>query len=179
MPLHNLNSVYEGGGYKHEGLKFYSLEYKERHIVHPGDLIVANTEQGHHFLLIGFPAIIPSTASEVGLFSHHLYRVRPNQRSWLTPDWLFHLLLQPFVREQVIGCTNGTTVNMLQVDGLQIPRFVLPPARIVRAFDRFAIPARVLTEMHQVQNEIINPLRNALLPKLLSGEIRAPLNGGR
>ena len=24
LPMHNLNSVYEGGGYKHEGLKFYA-----------------------------------------------------------------------------------------------------------------------------------------------------------
>jgi len=59
IPMHNLNSVYEGGGYKIEGIKFYSREYKERHLVYPGDIIVTNTEQGHEFKLIGFQAIIP------------------------------------------------------------------------------------------------------------------------
>jgi type I restriction enzyme S subunit len=58
MPLHNLNSVYEGGGYKYEGIKYYAGEYAERHVVRPGDVIVANTEQGHDRLLIGYAAIV-------------------------------------------------------------------------------------------------------------------------
>ena len=32
IPMHNLNSVFEGGGYKYEGIKYYSGEYKERHV---------------------------------------------------------------------------------------------------------------------------------------------------
>ncbi|MCG8606946.1 restriction endonuclease subunit S, partial [bacterium] len=59
IPLHNLNSVYEGGGYKHEGLKFYVGEYRDRHLVSAGDLIVTNTEQGFDRLLIGYAAIVP------------------------------------------------------------------------------------------------------------------------
>jgi type I restriction enzyme S subunit len=37
LPLHNLNSVFEGGGYKYEGIKWYAGEYRERHIVRAGD----------------------------------------------------------------------------------------------------------------------------------------------
>src|SRR5262249_41047132 len=59
LPLHNLNSVYESGGYKYEGIKYYQGDYRERHILYPGDVIVANTEQGHDLLLIGYPAIVP------------------------------------------------------------------------------------------------------------------------
>jgi type I restriction enzyme S subunit len=77
MPLHNLNSVLEGGGYKYGGIKHYAGEYRARDLVEPGDVIVANTEQGHRFLLIGCPALVPRTFGEQGLFSHHLYRVRP------------------------------------------------------------------------------------------------------
>ncbi|MDP3829640.1 MAG: restriction endonuclease subunit S, partial [Ignavibacteriaceae bacterium] len=47
LPMHNLNSVYEGGGYKYEGIKFYNGEYRDRHLVSYGDIIVTNTEQGH------------------------------------------------------------------------------------------------------------------------------------
>ena len=57
--MHNLNSVYEGGGYKYEGIKFYFGEYRERHLIDAGDVIVTNTEQGHELRLIGFPAIVP------------------------------------------------------------------------------------------------------------------------
>ncbi len=56
LPMHNLNSVYEGGGYKHEGLKWYKGEFRPRHLLEPGDVIVTNTEQGFEHLLIGYAA---------------------------------------------------------------------------------------------------------------------------
>ncbi|MDE0003154.1 MAG: restriction endonuclease subunit S, partial [Rhodospirillaceae bacterium] len=76
VPMHNLNSIFEGGGYKDDGIKFYSGGYQPRHVTQAGDVIVANTEQGHNRLLIGFAAIVPNRFSDNGLFSHHIYRVR-------------------------------------------------------------------------------------------------------
>ena len=35
LPMHNLNSIYEGGGYKHEGIKYYAGEYRDKHLVSP------------------------------------------------------------------------------------------------------------------------------------------------
>jgi type I restriction enzyme S subunit len=171
MPLHNLNSVYEGGGYKYEGIKFYTGEYKERHILRPGDVIVANTEQGHDLLLIGYPAIVPRVFGETGLFSHHLYRVRPHPSSPLTNHFIFFQLMDQRLRDEVTGHTNGTTVNMLAVDGLQRPLFVLPPAELIRAFDRVVSP--IFDKAEQVHSESLelSRVRDGLLPKLLSGEV--------
>ena len=59
LPMHNLNSIFEGGGYKHAGIKYYEGEYREKHLVEPGDMIVTNTEQGFDNLLIGHAAIVP------------------------------------------------------------------------------------------------------------------------
>lgn len=33
LPMHNLNSVFEGGGYKFKGIKFYNGKYRERHLI--------------------------------------------------------------------------------------------------------------------------------------------------
>ena len=172
FPLHNLNSVREGGGYKYEGLKHYIGEYEERHIVRPGDLIVTNTEQGFDFLLIGYPAIIPRCYGERGLFSHHLYRVRPKQSSPIKLHFLYLLLMSPAVRAQIVGCTNGTTVNMLAPDGLERPQFVLPPDRLIAAFEGIAEPIHARTETNREESETLTQIRDVLLPKLISGEIR-------
>lgn len=172
MPMHNLNSIYEGGGYKYEGLKRYSGEYKSRHVVEAGDLIVANTEQGHELRLIGFSAVVPRTFGEYGLFSQHLYRVRPLSSSYLSSHFLHQLLLLPEVREQVVGCTNGTTVNMLAIDGLQRPCFRLPPQEVVRSFDALASSIECQQEALRSQSGSLAALRDELLPRLLSGELR-------
>ena len=136
MPLHNLNSVYEGGGYKYEGIKYYAGEYADRHVVRPGDLIVANTEQGHDRLLIGYAAIVPGLFGDRGIASHHTYRLRPKSLSPLTAAYLCHLLNSPQMHDVVSGYANGTTVNMCRSTGCRHPRlFALPgpwPQRSIR-----------------------------------------------
>jgi type I restriction enzyme S subunit len=172
IPLHNLNSVLEGGGYKYEGIKHYAGEYEERHIVRPGDLIVTNTEQGFDFLLIGYPAIIPRCFRRLGLFSHHLFRVRPRAQSPLKPHFLYWLLMSHGMRSQIIGCTNGTTVNMLPSDALERPQFAVPSARLIDAFENIAAPLHERVEHNHEESQTLGRTRDALLPKLVSGRIR-------
>ena len=134
MPMHNLNSVYEGGGYKNDGIKYYNGDFQERHVAQPGDVLVANTEQGHGRLLIGFSAVVRKRFGARGLFSHHLYRVQPKITSGLSAEFLCQLLNTQAVHDTVSGYATGTTVNMLPVDALRIPEMILPPVEIVTAF---------------------------------------------
>jgi len=173
VPMHNLNSVLEFGGYKYAGIKHYKSEYKEKHQIVNGDIIVANTEQGHEHKLIGFPAIVPSCYPS-GIYSHHLYRVRLKPNSPLTRDWLYHCLMTPSLREQVISCANGSTVNMLRADGLKIPCFALPPKELCAKFDAIAVKLRMKAETNVEKIETLTALRDTLLPRLISGKLRIP-----
>ena len=172
VPLHNLNSIYEGGGYKYEGIKHYSGEHAERHVVLPGDVIVANTEQGHGRLLIGYAAVVPSVYGNYGIASHHIYRVRPKPGSRLEASYLCFLLNSPQMHDLVSGFANGTTVNMLPIDALQKPPIVCPPGPLVGAFDALAMNARQRCEELLLESRTLASLRDLLLPKLISGEIR-------
>jgi type I restriction enzyme S subunit len=172
VPMHNLNSIYEGGGYKFEGLKRYSSLYKPQHVARAGDLIVANTEQGHHRLLIGYAAIVPECFAGDSLFSHHVYRVRVKRESSLTSDYLCHLLNTPAMHDTVSGYANGTTVNMLPMDGLNSPLIVAPPPSAVAAFTAIAGGARLRREWMVEESRTLAALHDALLPKLISGELR-------
>jgi len=172
IPMHNLNSVYERGGYKYEGIKYYNGEYAERHLVEPGDVIVANTEQGHDRLLIGYVAIVPRLLGDLGIASHHIYRLRPKPGSPLTASFLCQLLNSPQMHDIVSGYANGTTVNMLPIDGVQKPKIIVPPQPLVTAFDRFATQAEGRREEMVAESRILATLRDTLLPKLISGELR-------
>lgn len=154
LPMHNLNSVLEGGGYKYAGIKHYSGDYKDRHLAAAGDVIVTNTEQGHEHRLIGFPAIIPARYPRA-IFSHHIYRVRLKPGSPLTTHVLYYTLMAPAVREQVIGCANGSMVNMLKLAGLEIPQFVRPPAEVANAFEEVAGPIRKQIEANVERSEVL------------------------
>jgi type I restriction enzyme S subunit len=172
VPLHNLNSIYEGGGYKHEGIKYYCGDYAARHTVRTGDLIVANTEQGHDRLLIGYAALIPDSFGETGIASHHLYRLRPRPRSPLTNQYLCFLLNSAAMHGVVSSYANGTTVNMLPPDGVAKPTLVLPPATLIKMFDGLMSVIGRRKGVTMAESRTLTNLRDTLLPKLVSGELR-------
>jgi type I restriction enzyme, S subunit len=172
LPMHNLNSVYEGGGYKYEWIKFYEDDYQERHLINIGEIIVTNTEQGHEFKLIGFPAIVPDSFGKKGLFSQHIYKLSPLEITYLTREFIYYLLMTSSVREQITGATNGSTVNMLAIDGLQKPNFKLPPKEKVIEFTRVVKDYWTKKNVNQKQITTLTQLRDTLLPKLMSGEVR-------
>ena len=169
MPLHNLNSICEGGGYKYEGIKYYGGEYAERHLVRVGDVIVANTEQGHERLLIGYAAVVPAFYGEPGIASHHIYRLRRKTRSPITSAFLCHLLNSVKMHQIVSGYANGTTVNMLPIDGVQKPMIVCPPQPLVMAFDSLASMVGDRRNDIVSESHTLTVLRETLLPKLISG----------
>ena len=171
-PLHNLNSIHEDGGYKYEGIKFYSGEYAERHRVHSGDVIVANTEQGHDRLLIGYAAIVPGDFGTDGIASHHIYRLRSRRASWLSNRFLLFLLNSRRMHDLVSGYANGTTVNMLPLDGVQRPPIVVPPQKLVETFDLLASCSEHRREQLVRESRTLTNLRDTLLPKLISGRLR-------
>ncbi|MBF0185918.1 MAG: restriction endonuclease subunit S [Magnetococcales bacterium] len=172
MPLHNLNSIHEGGGYKYGGIKHYTGDHGEQHIVKPGDVIVANTEQGHYRLLIGFAAMVPSLFGHQGIISHHIYRLRPKESSPLTAAYLLHLLNSPEMHETVSGYANGTTVNMLPLAGVQQPQCIAPPQALVAVFDSIATSFALRREKNETESRDLATTRDLLLPKLITGEIR-------
>ena len=172
VPLHNLNSVYEGGGYKYEGIKYYDGDYAERHLVRAGDVIVANTEQGHDRLLIGYAAIVPAFYGERGIASHHIYRLRRKADSPITAAFLCHLLNSFQMHQIVSGYANGTTVNMLPIDGVQEPMIVCPPQALAMAFDSLASMAGYRCNDLVSESRTLAALRDTLLPDLISGVLR-------
>jgi type I restriction enzyme S subunit len=171
IPMHNLNSVFEGGGYKYEGIKYYSGEYKERHLVKSGDVIITNTEQGHEMLLIGFPAIVPKYYGDNGIFSQHIYKLKLKD-STFSESFLYFLLMTYDVRDQISGATNGSTVNMLPKDGIEWAKFKLPPQNKINNFTKLAKPSIEKIETNYSQIRTLEKLRDTLLPKLMSGEVR-------
>jgi type I restriction enzyme S subunit len=122
--------------------------------------------------VIGHAAIVPRAFGARGIASHHIYRLRPKAHSPLTATYLCHLLNSPQMHDIVSGYTNGTTVNMLPIDGVQTPKVVLAPAALVQMFDKFATQSEARREEAVTENRTLGALRDALLAKLISGDLR-------
>jgi type I restriction enzyme S subunit len=73
-----------------------------------------------------------------------------------------------FFHEVIGGYTNGTTVNMLPVDGLQRPLLVVPPPEVVARFEHIVASMLANMEVHHEEAEMLAEMRDAPLPRLLS-----------
>jgi type I restriction enzyme S subunit len=172
VPLHNLNSILEGGGYKDGGAKYYNGDFKPRHEIRPGDLIVANTEQSFGLELIGHAALVPSWLGPFGIFSQHLYKVEIMDGSPLSKEWLYLALSIASLGVEIRGFSNGTTVNMLPADAFDIPEAIIPPESVVEKLNDFVQPAFAKQERLREEARTLASLRDTLLPRLMSGDLR-------
>ena len=168
IPIHNLNSIYEGGGYKYEGIKYYKGKYNNKNVVVPGDLIVANTEQGFDRLLIGCAAIVPEYFGSIGLCTHHIYKIKIAKSSPFNSYYLFNLINSPHWHSLFSGYSNGTTINMLPKDAFEVPLVVVPPEKLIEKFTKIVQCIQTYEEKLIVESNIVADIRDLLLPKLIS-----------
>jgi type I restriction enzyme S subunit len=82
------------------------------------------------------------------------------------------LRYDPRLRDEVTGYTNGTTVNMLSAEGLKRPLIPIPPKSLVEKFEATVTPLLMLIEANIERIDSVAATRDALLPKLISGELR-------
>ena len=93
----------------------------------------------------------------------------------MTSRFLFLLLASHRMRHQVGSYANGTTVLHLAMDGLKKPLIAVPPPGLVHRFDEIVAPMFVHKETLAAESRTLGELRDVLLPKLVSGEIRLPV----
>ena len=74
-------------------------------------------------------------------------------------------------KDYALAYANGTTVNMLPADGFKRSRLALPPIERIRRFMEFVTPLIDKAEANYEESRSLTVTRDALLPKLLSGEV--------
>ena len=170
-PMVNLKNINAGGGFRPDATKPYSGVYKSRHVVKPGDIVLANTDLTQAGNVVGSPALVPDITQGDILISHHIFAVRPKQleKSWNL--FLYNLFLLDRFKGFAKGHASGTTVLGLPREG--VLNFVLPKptTEVIEQFDNIAAPLYALAETLMRKNENLRRTRDLLLPKLISGEI--------
>ncbi|HEV8400250.1 MAG TPA: restriction endonuclease subunit S [Gemmatimonadales bacterium] len=91
-----------------------------------------------------------------------------------TRGYVFCLARSPVFRQQIEGLVTGTSKShqRAQAESVLNLRVVVPPAGFARAFEHFAELLLARTLDCRRESATLASLRDALLPKLVSGEVR-------
>lgn len=172
LPMVNLGCFGGDGSFRSDKLKRYGGSYKERHLVEPGDLVVANTDMTQKRVVLGSPVLVPKLNGERQfLYSHHGYAVRFREGYGAWRHFVYYSLLRPEFREVAEGFATGTTVLALPKDGLLNYSMVIPPGDVRAAFDQAIEPMVARMNLAERQSQTLGSLRDVLLPRLVSGEL--------
>jgi type I restriction enzyme S subunit len=106
------------------------------------------------------------------LFTHHVFAARfnPGMEAWKL--FVYFLLLQDTFRERAAGFATGTTVLALPRDAVLQLSFPKPNEQVVERFTSLVTPLVEKPWLLAAENRTLAALRDALLPKLISGELR-------
>jgi type I restriction enzyme, S subunit len=170
--LVTLKSFERGGGFRLDGFKPYSGSYKPSQVVRPGDLIVAYTDVTQAAELIGKPAVVVGVAEHKTLVaSLDVGIVRPNERR-ATRQFLYGLFRTESFQAHTLARTSGTTVLHLSKDAVGSYCFARPPIELISVFTSVAesLASRRQVNVDQMRN--LTTLRDTLLPRLISGQLR-------
>tara|TARA_B100000767_G_C19748533_1_gene529673 strand:+ start:378 stop:1682 length:1305 start_codon:yes stop_codon:yes gene_type:complete len=173
--LVTLKSFLRGGGYRLDGLKPYTGTFKPEQVVEEGDLIIALTDVTQAADVIGKPAIVRSSSEHSQLVaSLDVGVVRLAENSFLTKEFCYFLMLSYRYTHHSLGYTSGTTVLHLAKDALAKFEICLPPTELVEQFTNLASTLMQRIFVSEKESEMLSELRDTLLPKLISGELRIP-----
>jgi type I restriction enzyme S subunit len=133
----------------------------ERYLVEDGDIL---------FSWSGSLLVKPWTEGS-GVLNQHLFKVTSDA----FPRWFFYLWtshhLQGFVE---IAADKATTMGHIKRDHLSAAKVVIPSGDILGTADRLLGPSLQKAIEVMLQAKETAKLRDILLPRLLSGEIRIP-----
>ena len=170
--LVTLKSFARGGGYRPEGLKSFAGTYSSDQVVNPGEIVIACTDVTQAADVIGRPAIVQATAVYRTLVaSLDTLIVRPS-RKCMTRTFLYFLAISDAFVAHTYAHTTGTTVLHLAKNAVPSYRFIQPPTQLVQCFDDVAKPLLERIQAVQQESDLFTGLRDTLLPKLISGELR-------
>ena len=174
--LVSLKCAGRGGVYREDGLKPYRGKYKESQIVESGDVVVSHTDVTQRAEVIGRAYRVRTSLRFSRLVaSLDMAIVRPNGVG-LSREYLAFSLSEERFRDHAYGYTNGTTVLHLSSQALPDYPLLIPPSDVVRDFSRTVSLQNGLLDEHGIESELLGHLRDTLLPKLLSGEIRVKVD---
>jgi type I restriction enzyme, S subunit len=158
-----------------EKVKRYTGEYRSRHAVQAGDLIIANTDMTQARDILGRPAFVPKGFIP-GFISHHVYKasVRPEwqEKAQAIRNFLFFALQENGFRQRAIGFATGTTVLALPATAVLESRALIPTTYLFDVFDGVVQPIFETISINEQRIATLAETRDTLLPRLISGQLR-------
>jgi type I restriction enzyme, S subunit len=104
-----------------------------------------------------------------GALNQHLFKVTSDK----FPKWFYYLWTRHYLSDfQVTAADKATTMGHIQRQHLEQAKVFVPPRNLLDAMNQHLAPVIDKLIVNRVESRTLAALRDILLPKLISGELR-------
>lgn len=170
--LLGLGSIRPGGGFRDERLKTYGGDCPEKMVLTPGDMYVALKGATKDGSMVGSIARVPPTVVS-GRLTQDTVKLEFRDPHARLERYVYWLLQTGKYRDYCAGRATGSAqVGFSRADFLSY-QFALPPSALLARFAQIEESLSNRIDTARAESLTLTSTRDALLPKLFSGEIRS------
>lgn len=168
MPFINLKSFNRGGGYRANGLKYYSGKFKSEQVAKYKDVVMAVTDMTQDRVIIGQVARMPNVGEKGAVVSLDTVKLVPKN---IDKTFLYAYMRHSGFSNYIKEFANGANVLHLKPDLVTKQHVIIPPKELQVSFAKIAEPLYDFLDLLVQQNELLAKTRDSLLPRLISGKL--------
>lgn len=169
LPFLNLKSIKRDGGFRRDGLKWFTGSYNENQIVNPEDIIMAVTDMTQERRLVARCARIPHNWYPKYAMSMDLVKIQPKKN--VNKIYFYNFLKYSNFSDEIKNHANGANVLHLNPTVIENFEFLLPHIELRDEFAKIVDSIYKEMDILELKNTNLVQTRDILLPKLISGEI--------
>lgn len=168
LPFINLKNFNRGGGYRRNGLKFYTGKYANNQKTYQDDIVMAVTDMTQDRAVVGRVARVPKLNFEFAIISLDCVKLVPKiYSSTFTYCYFKYSGFSDCIKE----FANGANVLHLSPNQIGKQKILIPPKELVDSFEAIVVPIYSELNILEESNEKLEVMRNNLLPRLISGKL--------
>jgi type I restriction enzyme S subunit len=160
--------------FKSDGVHSYPSSIPARHLVNPGDIVICSHDLTQAREQLGAPFVVPDNFSgRIAAAATNTFIVR--QKSPSATEYLYQIFRSNGFREQMIASAKGSVILHISKESVLYYSFASPGSdRLISAYQ--SATDGMTQKIQEIGKGIytLGTIRDALLPKLISGEIRIP-----
>jgi len=161
-----------GGGFKSDKFKYYTKEdFPKEYVFNTGDLIVTMTDLSVDGDTLGYSALVPANF-ENEIFLHNQRVGKVEYKKSISKFFLYYLMKTGDYQWYILSGASGTSIRHTSPTSICSYCFKLPTIDKLSKFENICSILHEKIGNNQSQIRTLTRLRDTLLPKLMSGEIR-------
>lgn len=172
VPVIKIKNIVGDGTVDIDGVQYVNIEQGEKSkkfLLNDGDILMAMTGA-----TIGKTGIVV-TDSKAPLLNQRVAKFEPKSQD-LSNGWLIYTAFQNnFMADQILNAASGSAQANISTAGIESAKLILPEnPSILRAFEDIASTVFSGWVENHKKAKTLSILRDTLLPRLISGQLRLP-----